>query len=145
VDPDPGGSTTCGSGGSGYGSGTLGLILAGGEPVPDDDVHLRWKSQRIKILQIFYRLLNSYPSLWIFYWKSQRFDKSLETFGSQIFFLRFLKSIGWYGFSYGFFVVLNLFHLFFALSYYTFDKHKTTFGSILCHLMVSCAPTQSLD
>jgi hypothetical protein len=31
-------------------------------------------------------------------------------FGSQIFFLRFLKSIGWYGFSLGFLVVLNLVH-----------------------------------
>jgi hypothetical protein len=30
-----------------------------------------------------------------------------ETNGSRIFFLRFLKSIGWYGFSYGFLVVLN--------------------------------------
>jgi hypothetical protein len=37
-----------------------------------------------------------------FYLKSPRFGKSLETFGSQIFFLRFLKSIGWYGFSYEF-------------------------------------------
>ncbi len=36
--------------------------------------------------------------------------KSLDTFGSQIFFLRFLKSIGWWGFSYGFLVVLNFFH-----------------------------------
>jgi hypothetical protein len=44
-----------------------------------------------------------------FYRKSQRFGNSLETFGSQIFFLRFLKSIGWYGFSYGFLVVFNLF------------------------------------
>jgi hypothetical protein len=32
------------------------------------------------------------------------------TFGSWIYFLRFLKSIDCYGFSYGFLVVLNLFH-----------------------------------
>ncbi len=42
--------------------------------------------------------------------KSQRFRKSLETSASQTFFLRFLKSLGWYGFSYGFLAVLNLFH-----------------------------------
>jgi hypothetical protein len=42
------------------------------------------------------------------YWKSQRFGKSLETFDARIFFLRFVKSIGWYGL-YGFLVVLNLF------------------------------------
>jgi len=51
--------------------------------------------------------------------KSQRFSKSLETFGSRIFFLRCLKSIGWYGFSYGFLAVLNLFHQFLI-----FDLHK---------------------
>jgi hypothetical protein len=43
-------------------------------------------------------------------WKSQRLGKNLETFGSQIFFLRFLKAIDWYGFSYGVLVVLNLLH-----------------------------------
>jgi hypothetical protein len=32
------------------------------------------------------------------------------------FFVRFLKSIGWYGFSYRFLVVLNVFHQFFVLS-----------------------------
>jgi hypothetical protein len=32
-----------------------------------------------------------------------------------LFFLRFLKSIGWFGFSYGFLVVLNLFHQCFIL------------------------------
>ncbi len=60
-----------------------------------------------------------------FYWKSQRFGKSLKTFGSRIFSLIFLKSIGWYGFSYGFLVVLNLFIQCIALSYYyfKFDKH----------------------
>ncbi len=47
--------------------------------------------------------------------KSQGFGKSLETSGSRIFFLRFLKSIGWYGFSYGFLPVLNLFHQCFIL------------------------------
>jgi hypothetical protein len=44
-----------------------------------------------------------------FYWKSQKFGKSLETFDSHIFVLKFLKSIGSYGFSYGFLVVLNFF------------------------------------
>ncbi len=43
------------------------------------------------------------------FWKSQTFSKSLETFGSRIFLLRFLKSIGWYGFSFGFLVVLMCF------------------------------------
>jgi hypothetical protein len=39
--------------------------------------------------------------------KSQTFDQSLETFGSWIFLLRFLKPIGWYRFSYGFLVDLK--------------------------------------
>ncbi len=71
----------------------------------------RWKLQRIKIqrLPYRYRFLNPYPILWIFCWKSQKFGKSLGTFGSRIFVLRFLKSIDWYGFSYGFLVVLTLF------------------------------------
>ncbi len=61
----------------------------------------RWKSQRIKKnpqarLQIFLRFLKL--RVWFSFWKSQIFGKSLESFGSQIFFLRFLKSIGWYGF-----------------------------------------------
>jgi hypothetical protein len=42
--------------------------------------------------------------------KSQTFGKSLETFGSQIYFLRFLNPKGWYGFFYEFLVVFNLFH-----------------------------------
>ncbi len=46
----------------------------------------------------------------VFFWKSQTFGKSLETFCLRIFFLRYLKSLGLYGFFYGFLVVLNLFH-----------------------------------
>jgi hypothetical protein len=53
-------------------------------------------------LYIFFRFLNPHRSLWIFLCKSQRFGESLETFGSRIFFFRFLKSIGWYEFSCGF-------------------------------------------
>jgi hypothetical protein len=53
-----------------------------------------------------------------FYWKSQRFGKNLEAFGSRIFFLKFLKSTGWYGFSYGFLVVLKPFHQCFVQIYY---------------------------
>jgi hypothetical protein len=49
--------------------------------------------------------------------------------------LRFLKSIGWYGFSYGFLVVLNLFHQYlfkvitnlkFKKSCFTVKKHEGT-------------------
>ncbi len=41
-------------------------------------------------LQIFYRYFNPYLRVWWFsFWKSQIFGKSLETFGSRIFFLRF--------------------------------------------------------
>ncbi len=42
--------------------------------------------------------------------KSQGFCKSLNTFDLRIFFSRFLQDIGWYGFSYRFLAVLNLFH-----------------------------------
>ncbi len=44
-----------------------------------------------------YRFLYPYPRLWIFVWKSQKFGKSLETFGTPICVLRFLRLIGWYG------------------------------------------------
>jgi len=44
-----------------------------------------------------------------FLFKSHRFSKSLETSSSWFFFLTFLTT-GWYGFSYGFLAVLNLFH-----------------------------------
>ncbi len=52
-------------------------------------------------------------------------QKSLETFGSRIFFLRCLKSItvGWYTFSYWFLVVLNLFQPCFVITNFKFDKH----------------------
>ncbi len=41
-------------------------------------------------LQIYYNL-NPYTRVWVFLWKSQIFGKSLKTFGTQIFFLRFLN------------------------------------------------------
>ncbi len=57
-------------------------------------------------LQVFYRSL-IHARVWFSFWKSQTFGKSLKTYGSGMFFLIFLKSIGWYGFSYGFLVVLE--------------------------------------
>ncbi len=63
----------------------------------------------------------------IFLAKTQRFGKSLATFGSQIFFSRFFKSMGWYGFSYGFLIVLNMFHQCFIQSYYYFKFSKHCF------------------
>ncbi len=67
-----------------------------------------------------------------FYWQSQRFGKSLKTFGLRIFFLEILKSIGWNGFSYGFLVVLNLFclKLLLILNLTIAVISKTIFGSI---------------
>ncbi len=58
-------------------------------------------------------------------WISQRFGKSLKTFGLQIYFLRFFKSIGWYGFSYGVLVVLNFFINFLlkVITYLKFYNH----------------------
>ncbi len=61
----------------------------------------------------------------VFLCKSKRLGKSLKTFGSQIFFLRFLKSIGWHGFSYGFWAVLKMFHQCFILI-------NTNIHSIIC-------------
>jgi hypothetical protein len=40
-----------------------------------------------------------------FLWKSQRFGKNLEIFGSRTFSRYFYKSIDWYGFSDSFLVV----------------------------------------
>jgi hypothetical protein len=53
----------------------------------------------------------------VFFLKSQKFGKSHETFDSRIFFLKFSKSVGWYGFYYGFLVVFNVFHQCFVYSY----------------------------
>ncbi len=71
----------------------------------------------IKKHRLGYRFLDPYPRVWfsfpqsqLSFWKSQTFEKSLQTFGLVWFFLRFFKSICWYGFFYGFFVVLYLFH-----------------------------------
>jgi hypothetical protein len=50
------------------------------------------------------------------------------------FFLKVLKSIGWYGFSYGFVVVLNVFHHCFLLQVLNFTNavlSKTTFRRVL--------------
>ncbi len=76
-----------------------------------------------------------------FYWKSPRFGKSLETFGSRTFFCRFLKSLRWYGFSYRFLVVLNLVHQYFVLK--TLFYQRPPLEAYLYHRMVSCAPKKS--
>jgi len=47
---------------------------------------------------------------WVLNFFLSAFGKSLNTLGFCTFFFRFLKSIGWYRFSYGFLVVLNVFH-----------------------------------
>ncbi len=82
---------------------------------------LRRKSQRIKTIgqaKDFLQTFKSIPQGMGFFPKSpsflfgnhKTFDKS-----SVWFFWRFLKSIGWYGISYGFLVVLYLFRLCFIL------------------------------
>ncbi len=45
-----------------------------------------------------------WAKVWFSFWKSQTISKSPETFGWQIFFLRFLKSIDFFGLTYGFLV-----------------------------------------
>ncbi len=70
----------------------------------------RWKSQRIKNHRLgyrfSYRISNPYPGVLLSFWNWQK----SRGFWFADFFLKLLKSIGWYGFSYGFLVVLNLFH-----------------------------------
>jgi hypothetical protein len=63
--------------------------------------------------------------------ESQQFGKSLETFGSKIFFLRFKKTIGWYGFSYVFLAVLDIFHQCFILFW-------TNNHSFKCYFIKDC-------
>jgi hypothetical protein len=74
----------------------------------EDSAFQRWKSQRIKIHRLADRFFNPYPRVWIFVWKSQRFGKRVDTFDSQIFVLRFLKSIGWNGFPMNFWLLHSL-------------------------------------
>ncbi len=69
---------------------------------------LRWKSQRIKIQRlgyIFYRFLNPYPRVCFLFGNHKHLAKVSRLLVRR-YFLRFLKSIGWYGY----FVVLNVFH-----------------------------------
>ncbi len=75
----------------------------------------------IQIRSLGYRLYNPYLGE-SFFWKSQTFSKSLETFGSQIFFFKVVKPIGRYRFSYGFFK--NVLHLCFVESYYNCKFYK---------------------
>ncbi len=77
-------------------------------------------------------------------WKSKRFGKSLETFGSRIFFLSFLKSIAWYGFCYyGFLVVLNLFRNVLFKVITKFYKHCCIKEAVY-YKLVSCGPKKSI-
>jgi hypothetical protein len=57
--------------------------------------------------QIFFSFINPHPRVWFSFWKSQTFGKRLKTFGLRILFFGFLKSIGWYGFSYDLLVVFK--------------------------------------
>jgi|688.fasta_scaffold1894296_1 hypothetical protein len=57
-----------------------------------------------------------------YYWKSQRFGKSPNNF-----FLRFLKSMGWYGVFCVFSVLLNLFHQCFVKKLLKIFKFDTLF------------------
>ncbi len=59
----------------------------------------RWKSQRIKIHSLGCRFSIDLS----FFLEITNIDKSLETFGSQIFLSKFLKSIGQYGYPMDFF------------------------------------------
>jgi hypothetical protein len=74
-----------------------------------------------------------YPRVCFSFWNSQTFGKGLETFGSRIFFLRFLKFLGWYGFSYEFLAALNAFHqcLFNVMTNLIFYKSLETFAKII--------------
>ncbi len=56
-----------------------------GEQKTPPEMEITKNKNQYASLKILYRFLNPYPRLWIFYWKSQRFGKSLETFGSLIF------------------------------------------------------------
>ncbi len=66
-----------------------------------------------------------------FLWKSQRFGESLKTFGLEIFFSRFIKSIG----CYGYLAVLNCFinvsfKVITNFKFYNAALSQKTFGSI---------------
>ncbi len=79
---------------------------------------------------------------------NKHFGKSLETFGSWIFFLGFFITISWYGFSYWFLVVLNVFHQCFVDSNNPkFNKRcfiKEGLQKHFCIIgLVSCAPKRN--
>ncbi len=82
--------------------------------------HPEMEITKNKIHQLRYRFQQIFKSItqpMVFFLKVLAFlleitniDNSLETFGLVLFFLRFKKSIGLYGFSSGFQVVLFIFH-----------------------------------
>ncbi len=65
------------------------------------------KNKSIGLATDFLKIFKSISYGMDFFLEFTNIGKSLKTFGSRIFFLIFLKSIGWYGFSYGFLVVLT--------------------------------------
>ena len=72
----------------------------------------------------------------VFFVKITKIWHKSRVFWFLDFFLRFIKSIGWYGFSYGFLVVLNVFH---QCEAEFLDKIQTKvlgvfLHSIYCHL-----------
>jgi hypothetical protein len=83
--------------------------------------------------------MDFFPKVLAFFWKSQTFDTILETFGLVWFFMRFKKSLSWYGFD-TFLVVLYLFHQcfiliqIFTLLNVALSRHpfKAYFGNKLC-------------
>ncbi len=73
-------------------------------------------------LQIFYSFLNPHTSLWIFFIGNYKAKVSSLLVCGFFFFLRFLKSIGWYGFPMDFLVVLNLLLKLESHTNFKFDK-----------------------
>jgi hypothetical protein len=87
---------------------------------------LRWKSQRRKIHMPANRFFNPYPRVWILFGNHKVVAKVSRLLVRGFFFFIFLKSKGWYGFSYGFLAVLKLlFHQCFILICTNIHRIKT--------------------
>ncbi len=93
--------------------------------------NLRWKSQRIKFHRLGYRFsvdLLIHTVGYSFLFGNQKHLAKVSGLLVCGFFLDILKSIGWYGFSYGFLVVLIVFHQCFSLKVITNLKIQRLFG-----------------
>jgi hypothetical protein len=104
----------------------------------------RWKSQRIKIHRLAYRLLNPYPGVWIFVWKSQRFGFWFKDFFIEIFKIHRLVWIFLWIFACFKYVSSMFCAKLLPILNFTLFYQRRPLKAYLYYKMVSCVPKKSI-